>query len=59
MWIKDIKYEGLGIYRIDMQPNNGIIIKFEANNIQNCKEQFIKEISRDFDIIVDQKLKEI
>ena len=59
MWIKDIKYEGLGIYRIDMQSNNGIIIKFDAKNIQDCKEQFIKDISHDFDIIVDQKLKEI
>lgn len=59
MEIKDIRYEGLGVYRIDLMPNNGTIIKFEANNIQDCKEQFIKEISRDFDIIVDQKLKEI
>ena len=41
-----------------MQPNNGIIIKFDAKNIQDCKEQFMKDISRDFDIIVDQKLKE-
>jgi hypothetical protein len=59
MEIKDIKYEGLGIYRIDMQPNNGTIIKFEAKNIQDCKEQFMNDISHDFDIIVDRKLKEI
>lgn len=39
MEIKDIKYEGLGIYRIDMQPNNGTIIKFEAKNIQDCKQR--------------------
>ena len=59
MEIKDIKYECLGIYRIDMQPNNGTIIKFEAKNIQDCKEQFMNDISHDFDIIVDRKLKEI
>lgn len=59
MEIKDIKYEGLGIYRIDMQPNNGTIIKFEAKNIQDCKEQFMNDISHDFDIILDRKLKEI
>lgn len=42
-----------------MQPNNGTIIKFEAKNIQDCKEQFMNDISHDFDIIVDRKLKEI
>ena len=59
MEIKDIRYEGLGVYRIDLMPNNGTIIKFEANNIQDCKEQFMKNISHDFDIIIDRKLKEI
>lgn len=59
MEIKDIRYEGFGVYRIDLMPNNGTIIKFEANNIQDCKEQFMKNISHDFDIIIDRKLKEI
>ena len=43
MEIKDIRYEGFGVYRIDLAPNNGTIIKFEAKNIQDCKEQFMKE----------------
>ncbi len=59
MEIKDIRYEGFGVYRIDLAPNNGTIIKFEAKNIQDCKEQFMKDISHDFDIIIDRKLKEI